>query len=118
MQFLHMLRRLESREAYRLTRSFLMIVYEVNDALRCVRPASTIRLSQAAHQLLHFVIHADARFKRGRGQRCLARALAAARAAQLILKRLSTEHEHRAIVSAATEVLERTIKALEQEMIR
>ena len=112
-----MLRRLESREAYRLTHSFLMVVDEVDDALRRVRPASAARLSQAAHQMLHFVIHADARFRRGRGQKCLGRALAAARAAKIILKRLSTEHDHRAIVSAATEILERTIKALEQEVI-
>ena len=113
-----MLKRLESREAYRLTHSFLMIVHEVNDALRRVRPVSTDRLSQAAHQMLHYVIHADSAWKRRHGQKRLLLALKIARAAQLVLKRLSDERDHRAIVSAATEVLERTIHALDKEIIR
>ena len=113
-----MLKRLERREAYRLTHSFVMIAHDVHTRLYHKRPASVWRLTAAATQMMHFVIHSDSAIKKRRGQWRLRRALAAARAAAVVLKRLSSEHEHRAIISATAEVLERAIRALEEEIVQ
>ncbi len=63
-----MFKKLEKREAFRLTHAFIMIGIPIYKALYEKRPASVARLVRAQHQMMHFVIHADGHLKKNFGQ--------------------------------------------------
>jgi hypothetical protein len=106
---------LHAREAYALSESFLQICHDVSDVLRPSRPASIHRLNEAAFATVHFVIHSHRRRKKARTWR-IERALAAATAAELVLRRLLQVDGHRALVSAGLEICERLQCALREEL--
>jgi hypothetical protein len=112
-----MMERFEKREAFRAARQFGMTARAVRKAFKTSRPASAHRLNQASIAIVHFVIHSTGRTHRRCGQWRIARALAAAQAAHIVLKRLRKVSEHRAITGAAMETLERVVTALEKERV-
>lgn len=109
------MRRFENRESFRVAHEFFMTTHKLCDAVREIRPASSWRVESAAGQIVHYIIHSHGRVQRRGGQWRIARALAAAGAAHRALDRIHTLPEWRVQASAALEVLERLIKALEQE---
>ena len=93
-----------------------MVSRHVTHDMRKIRPASAMRVEQAANQIIHFVIHSDGRLGKRAGQWRIARALAAAGAARRALERLHRVQAHRVQVSACLEIIERLINELQLEL--
>jgi hypothetical protein len=112
-----MLKKFERRESYCAAHEFLNVSHDVCDVFRHVLPASTWRLGSASVQIIHFIIHSERSLNRLPGQWRIGRALSAARAARAALRRMYKVPQHRIPVSAALEVLERLMAALEKERL-
>lgn len=109
--------KLQQRASFRGAAQFARLAHEVSQALRTIRPASASRVSQAAVAIMHFVIHSDRRIRKQGGQWRLRRALLAALAAEAALRRMSDVSQHRIIISAALEAIEREIVLLKEELL-